>query len=181
MGRHIDNDVIFAGEDVLDFHLRIEIHERGPELIPLGNATYSLNGREMESAFGVIPGDVVGIGATTVQIGVKRETTDGIRAWVSQDDVGERVHDVQDDLLISRHPECGLQIESEHVSRLHARLVQVAGALWIQNLASANGTAVNQRTIRGGCRLLHGDEIRFDEIRLRLRDIGEDRTARFPG
>jgi pSer/pThr/pTyr-binding forkhead associated (FHA) protein len=180
IGRHVDNDVIVAGEDVLDFHLRMELHERGPELIPLGNATYSLNGRETEAALGVIPGDVIGVGAVTIQIGVERETTDGIRAWVLQDDDSERVYDVPTDMLIGRHPECGLQIDSEHVSRRHARLLQVAGALWIQDLASANGTAVNRRAIRGGCRLLHGDEIRFDEIGFRLRGIGDDLTELRP-
>lgn len=177
IGRHIDNDVIVAGEDVLDFHLRLELGERGPQLIPLANATFALNGREVEGAWGVIPGDVIGIGAVSVQVGVEREQADDIHAWVLVDQDTERVHDIAADLLIGRHPECGLQLESEHVSRRHARVVQIAGALWIQDLASANGTQVNGRSIRGGCRLFHGDEVRFDEIAFRVRAIGENLTV----
>lgn len=177
LGRHIDNDVIIAGEDVLDFHLRIEPGERGPMIVPLGNATYALNGREIDASRGVIPGDTLGIGPVSIQIGVEREHADAIDAWVLVDEDTERVHDVAADLLVGRHPECGLQLEHEHVSRRHARLVRVAGGLWIQDLGSANGTHVNGRTVSGGCRLFHGDEIRFDEIGFRVRGIGDGLTA----
>ncbi len=180
IGRHIDNDIIVAGEDVLDFHLRLELCERGPNVIPLGNATFALNGNEVEGIWSLIPGDVLGIGVVAVHVGIEREQADGIRAWVLAEQDTERIHDIADDFLIGRHPECGLQLDSEHVSRRHARIVQVAGGVWIQDLGSANGTQLNGRTIRGGCRLLHGDEVRFDELAFRVRGIGEDLTVMRP-
>jgi hypothetical protein len=32
LGRHLDNDVLLGGEDVLDYHLRIEMTDRGPRV-----------------------------------------------------------------------------------------------------------------------------------------------------
>ena len=37
IGRHLDNDLVFAGEDVLDYHLLIEATNRGPRVYPLGD------------------------------------------------------------------------------------------------------------------------------------------------
>ena len=34
LGRHLDNDLVLAGEDVLDYHLRIEVGVRGPQAFP---------------------------------------------------------------------------------------------------------------------------------------------------
>ena len=41
VGNHLDNDIMVPGEDVADFHLRIEMTDRGPVFIPLGEATFN--------------------------------------------------------------------------------------------------------------------------------------------
>jgi len=176
LGRHIDNDVVIAGEDVLDFHLRIELSERGPQVIPLGSSNFTVNGRELDHAVGLIVGDLLGLGSEVLVVGVERELTSSIRGWRLVADESGRTTDIDADLLVGRHPASGLQVQSEHVSRRHARLLQVAHALWLQDLDSANGTRVNGKPIIGGCRLLHGDFIQFDEVGFRLQGIGEHLT-----
>ena len=72
VGRHLDNDVIVAGEDVLDYHLRLEAGERGVSVVPLASATYSLNGRETDARAGLLPGDRLGVGGTQLQLVLHR-------------------------------------------------------------------------------------------------------------
>lgn len=176
IGRHIDNDIVVAGEDVLDFHLRLDLGDRGPQALPLGSSNFTLNGSEIDHPVGLIVGDVLGIGSATLTVGVERELPSRIHGWrLVADDTGART-EIGSDLLIGRHPECGLQVASEHVSRRHARIVQIAQALWLQDLGSANGTRVNDRQVRGGCRLLHGDHLHFDEVGYRLHGVGEHLT-----
>lgn len=176
LGRHIDNDVVIAGEDVLDFHLRVELSERGPLVLPLGNSNFTVNGQELDHAVGLIVGDLLGVGSASLVIGVEREVTSSIRAWRLVDEQSGRATEVESDLVVGRHPDSGLVVESEHVSRRHARLMQVSHALWLQDLGSANGTRVNGKPVIGGCRLMHGDLIQFDEVRFRLHGVGEHLT-----
>ena len=57
VGRHLDNDLLLAGEDVLDYHLRIEMTDRGPRAVPLGEASLRVNGRDLSDPVGLVPGD----------------------------------------------------------------------------------------------------------------------------
>ena len=43
VGRHLNNDVIVAGEDVLDYHLRLQVTARGARAHPLGEAALTIN------------------------------------------------------------------------------------------------------------------------------------------
>ena len=62
VGRHLDNDLLLAGEDVLDYHLRIEMTDRGPRAVPLGEASLRVNGRDLSDPVGLVPGDSVEVG-----------------------------------------------------------------------------------------------------------------------
>lgn len=52
-------------------------------------------------------------------------------------------------LTVGRSPECGLQIDSTMVSRLHARFYVEAGTLVVEDLASRNGLFVNGKKVEG--------------------------------
>ena len=70
-GNHLDNDIVVPGEDVADFHARVDLSERGPVVIPLGDATVSVNGQERASPVQLIIGDTVGIGQEMLQVGIE--------------------------------------------------------------------------------------------------------------
>ena len=176
LGNHLDNDVIVPGEDVLDYHLRISLEERGPVAIPLGNATLSVNGHELVGPAPLIIGDVVGIGQITMQIGVEVEIASDIDHWWLEATNGSQKLKVLGEISVGRSDTQDLVLADEHISRNHARLVEKQGYVWLQDLGSANGCYVNAEQIRGGVRLFHGDFVRFDTLEFQLIGSGSELT-----
>jgi predicted component of type VI protein secretion system len=71
-------------------------------------------------------------------------------------------------LLIGRHPECDIQIESRKVSRRHCCIAQVHDYLIIRDLGSTNGVRINGvRVVEG--RIKPGDELTIGSIRYQVR------------
>lgn len=70
------------------------------------------------------------------------------------------------DILIGRHQQADLVLQSAQVSRRHAGIEYRADdqSIWIQDLGSSNGTFVNGQQIQQTTQLKHGDEIRFQDI-----------------
>jgi predicted component of type VI protein secretion system len=61
-------------------------------------------------------------------------------------------------LLIGRHPECDIQIDSRKVSRRHCCIAQVGDYLVVRDLGSTNGIRIN------GVRVLEGKLKERDEL-----------------
>lgn len=70
------------------------------------------------------------------------------------------------DILIGRHQQADLVLQSAQVSRRHAGIEYRADdqSIWIEDLGSSNGTFVNGKQIQQATQLKHGDEIRFQDI-----------------
>jgi hypothetical protein len=81
VGRHLDNELLLAGEDVLDYHLRIEPTDRGPWVVPLGEATLRVNGVDRGAALGLMPGDTLHIGQTEITVQVETLHPPEADAW----------------------------------------------------------------------------------------------------
>ena len=176
LGNHLDNDVIIAGEDVADFHLRVAVSERGPELIPLGQATVNVNGYEHGEPVRVIIGDVIGVGAETIQVGVEEEISEfRVDAWQLVPEAGAEIK-VGSELTFGRSDEATVTINDPHVSRIHARILAKGGHVWLQDLRSANGTRVNGQRLQGGSRLFHGDQISIDRHGFQLVGLSDELT-----
>ena len=168
-GNHLDNDIVVPGEDVADFHARIDLSDRGPVVIPLGDATVNVNGQERASPVQLIPGDTVGIGQAMLQVGIEVETRDedAAQVWVLHGDDNSR-YPISAEVSVGRAETADISIAKEHISRHHARLLEHDRIVWIQDLNSANGTRVNNTPVIGGARLFHGDYIYFDKTRFQL-------------
>jgi len=70
-------------------------------------------------------------------------------------------------LLIGRHPECDIQIDSRKISRRHCCIAQVDDYLVVRDLDSTNGIRINGvRVIEG--KLLEGDELTVGNTRYRI-------------
>jgi hypothetical protein len=68
---------------------------------------------------------------------------------------------IDDTLVIGRSRSADVLVDGDGVSRQHALLEMRGGELWIVDMASTNGLAVNGvRAVRA--RLRHGDVIRID-------------------
>lgn len=176
IGRHLDNDLLLAGEDVLDYHLRLELTDRGLWVEPLGEATLRVNGESRGDGMGLMPGDTLEVGQTSV--GVQFEVlhpseADEWRLHGRGDAAGRQLDGVA---RVGRGDDCDIVLNDDHVSRRHAELTVERGIVWLRDLASANGTFVNGSRVVGGCRLYHGDELRFDTRTFQLVGRGADLT-----
>src|SRR5579871_2161838 len=70
-------------------------------------------------------------------------------------------------LLIGRHPECDIQIDSRKISRRHCCIAQVSDYLVVRDLGSTNGIRINGlRLIEG--RLNDGDELTIGNNRYKV-------------
>ena len=69
---------------------------------------------------------------------------------------GERFP-LREETLIGRDPSCGIVIPDRQVSRRHARVWMDAQGVWLEDLASKNGTHVNGRRVTAPVRLRDGD------------------------
>ena len=76
-------------------------------------------------------------------------------------------------LLIGRHLECDVRINSPKVSRRHCCLAMAYDRVLIRDLGSRNGVRVNGRTVDES-RLYEGDELAIGPILFRLETIEEN-------
>jgi predicted component of type VI protein secretion system len=70
-------------------------------------------------------------------------------------------------MLVGRHPECDIQIDSRKISRRHCCIARVADYLVIRDLGSTNGVRVNGERVLEG-RLGEGDEVTIGAARFRV-------------
>ena len=69
-----------------------------------------------------------------------------------------------DPVVIGRHPECSIQIDDGSVSRHHARVLNVEGAYYVEDLSSRNGTFLNGQPVHQQMRLFDGAVIKICDI-----------------
>src|SRR5436190_2265262 len=70
-------------------------------------------------------------------------------------------------LLLGRHPECDIQIESRKISRRHCCIAQVDDYLVVRDLGSTNGIRINGVRVLEG--RLHGsDELTIGSSRFKV-------------
>lgn len=87
--------------------------------------------------------------------------------WVLQSKTAALAHKlfpVERDMIVGRARECDLCLAVAHLSRRHARLFFESGALWVEDLGSANGTFLNGKRLAGRARLCDCDELAFDTL-----------------
>lgn len=70
-------------------------------------------------------------------------------------------------LLVGRHPECDIQIDSRKISRRHCCIAQVSDYLVVRDLGSTNGVRINGARVVEG-RLAPGDELTIGSHRYRV-------------
>lgn len=67
------------------------------------------------------------------------------------------------EFIIGRDPNCDCVIDSKTVSTQHARLSFDRGQWWVEDLASTNGTLLNQATVSAPTVVTPGDQLRCGE------------------
>ncbi len=77
---------------------------------------------------------------------------------------------VTDETVLGRLPECTIQVDSNMVSRKHARLIREGTRFYVEDLGSGNGTAVNGQRIAARTLLNHDDRVKLGPILFRFED-----------
>ena len=67
-------------------------------------------------------------------------------------------------IVLGRHPDCDIVLDSGSVSRQHARLEKDGGGYAIEDLQSRNGTFVNDEAVSGRRILVSGDRLRICDL-----------------
>ena len=83
----------------------------------------------------------------------------------------------QAETVLGRLPECTIQLESNMVSRKHARVLKEGDQFLIEDLGSGNGSLVNGKKVEGKAVLKHEDRIKLGPILLRFEADGAARPA----
>ncbi len=86
----------------------------------------------------------------------------------SGEQTGTRYPLVDGRLVLGRAPDCDVCLESLGISRRHADLQELAGAVMLRDLGSANGTYLNDQRISQPQPLRDGDLIRLGQVVLRF-------------
>ena len=76
---------------------------------------------------------------------------------------------VRGPVIVGRSPGSDIVIGAEYVSSRHARFVLMGQNLFIEDLGSTNGTAVNGRYITEPTALRNGDRISVGDVVMRVR------------
>lgn len=69
--------------------------------------------------------------------------------------------------VLGRHPDCEIQLQSNMVSRRHARVVALDDKHYVEDLGSGNGTLLNGQPITKSTELKHNDRIKLGPMLLR--------------
>ena len=91
---------------------------------------------------------------------------------------GRRVPVSRDRFLVGRAATSDLMLGDPRVSRVHAALQQRGDELYVEDLGSTSGTAINGIPVTAPRRLRHGDVVTFATVQLRYEKSDQPRDQR---
>lgn len=159
----------FREHDVLELDaLTVTADQRA---LTLAGAAARVNDVPVELPYGLRPGDLLDTGTRRLRVEQDSAATllrDSSQWWlvgISEEVAGLRIPIADELIVIGREEDCDVVLDEGHVSRHHAHIERLNDGVWLTDLASRNGTFVNDERLRGACRLHGGEELRFDETR----------------
>lgn len=197
VGSDPGSNIVLDTPGVLPQHCQLHVSASGVMLEVPAGTTVSVNGRHVDGLIALRPGDSVTFDHVLARLAavdaVAPRNANGSSASVgyphaANDDPGVtavrqiipmyvlrgltggafgRSYPLHGPVTIGRSPECDIHINDLGLSRVHARLVPSEDGVLIEDLASTNGTFLNDRRVMKET-ARKGDEIGFDKLRFRL-------------
>jgi len=149
-----------------------------------------LNGRQVLGEALIKPGDLILFGKVGCRVvALERTAAASVAKAAEDDDSGHtrvrmampkyllrgvsgptfgKIYAMVGAMTVGRSAESDICIPIEEISRNHARLQSAADGIVVEDLASANGTFVNDQRVHASTLLNPGDEVRFDTVRFLL-------------
>lgn len=82
-------------------------------------------------------------------------------------------HYFKPEIILGREPGCDFPLDDKTVSAQHARLSYHHRQWWLEDLASTNGTYLNNESVTAAVVVTDGDELRLGHMGVRIK-IGTD-------
>ncbi len=178
LGRHRSNRLVAMEEMVSDFHAEIECEGGRCYLVDLQsvNGTY-LNDHRVLERTELKAGDIIRLHTVPLAVLDAADRGEDLSSRVAppvpwqiqalNEPLKGRAFPLQGKLLVGRDAACDIVVPGSHVSRRHAEFSIRAGAPWVHDLGSSNGTFVNGKRV-DEAQLATGDEVRCDALRFRV-------------
>lgn len=182
VGRSATNDMVLDDPQVADKHFEVHVAH---ETLTLKNLQplkpVRVNTVDVIGACTLKIDDEISVGdVQLVVIDPKRESrvaaaeaanatqlrpsqTSGWALKANHTALANRVFPLKEVTVIGRSSDCDISLAAAHLSRRHAQLSVIDGALYVKDLGSANGTFLNGKQIMEA-RVKRGDELRFDAL-----------------
>lgn len=96
-----------------------------------------------------------------------------LQVFLFNDDVfvGAELFSAARPVVIGRHPQVGLRLQADTVSRRHCRITFNGNHVWIDDLGSGNGTFVNDEPVQTSRRIGFPDTVRIGPFTLKIRPL----------
>ncbi len=78
------------------------------------------------------------------------------------------------EITLGREPGCDFPLDDQAVSSQHARLSYHHQQWWLEDLASTNGTYLNDEPVTSPVVITHGDELRLGHLGIKVEIGAED-------
>ena len=189
-----------AEPGVADRHCELLTKAGQTRLRPLTDAAATvLNGRQIAGEVVIKPGDLVLFGRIGCRIVASEQRAQAAPAQASvdaaDDDAGQtrvrmampkyllrgvsgptfgKIYAMVGAMNVGRNSDCDICIPIDEISRNHAKLQSASDGVVVEDLASANGTFVNDQRVHAGTLIKPGDEVRFDTVRFLLMAPAQD-------
>ncbi len=82
-------------------------------------------------------------------------------------------HFTKQEIILGREPGCDFPLDDQAVSSRHARLAYHHQQWWLEDLASTNGTYLNNEPVTMPVVITHGDELRLGHLEIKI-ELGQD-------
>jgi len=77
-------------------------------------------------------------------------------------------HYTKPEIILGREPDCDFPLDDQTVSSQHARLSYHHQQWWLEDLASTNGTFLNDEAVTAPVVITHGDELRLGHLEVKV-------------
>ncbi len=164
LGSDDGNDFVIESRNVSDFHAEIRIENRAVYIVDLLSAGGTfINDRRIGQPMRLQAWDVVRLGDVELEVCDPASRRPGDWALRTESDLlARQFYPLQEETVLGRGADCDLRIESQLLSRRHARLLIEGDHLRVIDLESTNGTFINGERVTDGT-AVPGDELRFDK------------------
>ncbi len=174
IGKAADNSLMINEKDILDHHIAItNAHEQ----LTLSNSSASsnvlLNGKPVATKAKLNADDLISIGSIELELidpkslnekGNAVSTANFSASWSIYSNASwldQSRFVINKRTIIGRDPSCDITLPLEHLSRKHVALEVKSGQLYIEDLASSNGSFLNGKQIKHAA-VKNGDKIKID-------------------